>query len=277
MATIYNQGTLTFTPAGGEQTSVVSNIAGTELDISYGLEVSHGVSPETYTAGDTLRYTVVFRNTGNGTLASPTVTVDLADGTLNYVEGSAAAFLYAGGEVTEYPFTVSENGGLTFAFSEPLPAGAAAFLVYEATVGQNGVTAANCNCTIVSTATVTAYEGSAEGDEITDSDTATVTCAPITLVKSAPVSAAVGDTVVFRFTVTNNTGASVGLDRLTDQLPDQFELTAVSITLNGNEIPLTEGNDYTVTDGFLDITPAGTFVLPANGTVQVNVIGVITA
>ena len=186
MATIFNRGTLTFTPAGGSQTSVVSNTTGTELDVTYGLEVSHGVSPETYIAGDTLRYTVIFRNTGSGTLVSPIVTVDLAGGALSYVEGSAVAFLYAGGDVTEYPVTVSENGDLTFAFADSLPAGAEAILVYEATVGQTGTAAVVGDCAVISTATVTANEGSAEGPEISADDSATVTCVPITLTKSAP-------------------------------------------------------------------------------------------
>lgn len=282
MATIFNQGTLTFTPAGGEPTSIVSNTTGTELDISYGLEVSHGASPESYVEGDTIHYTVVFRNTGSGTLVNPVVTVDLADGALDYVEGSAVAFLYNGGDVVEYPFAVTQNGGVTFTFAEPLPAGSAAFLVYDAFVDQENMAVAGndrCrSCDIVSTATVTANEGTDDGPEISDSDTATITCTPITIVKSAPESASVGDTIQFMFTITNNTGASIGLDRLTDQLPEQFSLTAVTLTADGSTVTLTEGNEYTVSDdGLLTIVPTGTFVLSAGETVIVTLIGVVTA
>ncbi|MBR6726822.1 MAG: hypothetical protein IKM08_01390 [Clostridia bacterium] len=273
MATIFNRGTLTFTPAGGTQTSVASNITGTELDVSYGLEVSHGVSPESYVVGDVLRYTVVLRNTGSGVLVDPVVTVDLAGGALDYAQGSAVAFLYQD-DVTEYPLTVSENGTLTVSLAGPLPAGATAFLLYDAAV--SGLVQGT-DCELVSTATATANEGSADGPEISDSDTATANCTPITLIKSAPESAAVGETVSFVFSVTNNTGASIGLDSLTDQLPEQFSLTAVTLTQDGTTVPLTEGSDYTVENGFLDISPSGTFVLQAGQTVQVNLIGVITA
>ena len=55
MPTIYNQGTLTFTPEGGTQTSVSSNITGTELTVTYALNVSHAAYPQTYTEGDTIR------------------------------------------------------------------------------------------------------------------------------------------------------------------------------------------------------------------------------
>ena len=278
MATIFNQGTLTFTPLGGEQASVQSNTTGTELDVSYGIEISHGAAPETYIEGDTIRYTVVVRNTGNGTLADPVVTVDLAGGALDYVEGSAVAFLYDGSDVTEYPITVSENGTLVFTLSGDLPAGAAAYIVYSAVVDQSDLAREDVRCELVSTATVVAHEGTVDGPAITDSDTATIRCTPITIVKSAPETASVGDTISFVFTITNNTGASVGLDRLTDQLPAQFSLTAVSVTNDGIETPLTEGSDYTVTDGgLLTVTPAGTFVLAAGETVLLTVTGVITA
>ncbi len=284
MATLYNQGTLRFTTRGGVQDSVTSNITGTVLDITYGLEVSHGASPSTYAEGDTIRYTVIMRNTGSGALILPTAVVDLADGALDYVEGSAVAFLYADGDVTEYPFTVTQNGGVTFFFSEPLPAGAAAFIVYEAVVDQDDVAAPlgdgdRCDrCEIVSTVTVTANEGVATGPEISDSDTATITCAPITIVKSAPDSAEVGDTIRYVFTVTNNTGAPIALDSLVDQLPEQFSLTAVIFTVDGVETTLTEGSDYTVTDGgLLTVDPTPSYSLPAGETVLLTVVGVVTA
>ena len=270
MPIMMNQGTLLFTPDCGQQASVISNTTSTDLEIGYGLSVSHGASPLTFGNGDTIAYTVVLRNTGSGTLILPTVTVDLGDGALDYVEGSAVAFLYDGENVTPYPFTVLE-GSVVFSFTDPIPAGAVVFLTYRATVTDSA------GDSITSTATATAYEGVATGPAITDSDSVTIMRAPVTIVKSAPESAGVGDTIQFRFTITNNTTATVMLDRLVDQLPTPFSLTAVALVANGTSIPLTEGSDYTLEDGLLTVDPVQSYPLPAGETVIVIITGVVTA
>ena len=270
MATLLNQGTLRFTPQGGVQDSVVSNTTSTELEITYGLEVIHGANPITYTDGDTVTYTVILRNTGSGALVLPTVTVDLADGALDYVEGSATAFLYANGEATPYPFSVSE-GSVVFSFTDPIPAGGTVILTYRATV------TAAAGDSITSTATATAAEGVATGPVITDSDSVTVTRTPITVIKSAPATASVGDTISYQFAITNNTSAPITLDELTDQLPEQFSLTAVTLTAGGTAVTLTEGADYTLASGLLSIDPATPVVLSAGETVLFTVVGVVTA
>lgn len=270
MATFFNQGTLRFTPQGGTQTSIASNITSTEFDVTYGLLVSHGASPETYAIGDTIRYAVVLENTGSGSLVLPVVNVDLGGGVLDYVQGSATAFLYANGDVSEYPFTVTE-GSVIFSFSDPIPAGGIVFLVYDAIVN------AGAGTTIVSTATGSANEGVATGPVISDSDTATITAAPISIVKSAPASAAVGDTISYQFAITNNTDAPIAFDQLTDQLAAQFSLTAVTLTVGGTTTPLVEGSDYTLVGGLLTVDPALALDIAAGETVILTVTGVVTA
>ena len=272
MATLQNSGTLLFTPALGEQSAVVSNTTVTDLSVDYGLEVAHGASPTTFAVGDEITYTVLLRNTGSGTLILPTVTVDLGGDALDYVEGSATAFLYDGADAVAYPFTVS-YGSVIFRFSEPLPGGNTVILTYRATVN------ATAGDTVTSTATGSAAEGVATGTVISDSDTATILRTPVTVVKSAPPVAGVGDSIRFRFTVTNNTADTVTVDRLTDQLPAQFSLTAVTLTAaDGTETTLTEGTDYTVSEsGLLTVDPAVTLSLLAGETVILSVLGVITA
>ena len=271
MPTLYNQGTLRFTPALGGQSTIISNTTSTDLEVTYGLEVSHGASPVTFGTGDTIVYTVILCNTGSGILVLPEVTVDLGDGALSYVEGSATAFLYDGAEVSEYPFTVS-NGSVIFSFTDPIPAGGIVILVYSATVN------AAAGDSIVSTATATASEGVATGPVRTDSDTATITRAPVTIVKTAPASAEVGETIQFRFTVTNNTNESVILDDLADQLPAQFNFTSLSLIVDGVNVPLTAGTDYDITpDGLLTVDPAAPITLDAGETAVYTVTGVVSA
>jgi uncharacterized repeat protein (TIGR01451 family) len=87
----------------------------------------------------------------------------------------------------------------------------------------------------------------------------------------------VGDTISYGFTITNNTAASITLDQLTDQLPEQFSLTALTLTAGGTTTPLNEGSDYTLVGGLLTVDPAQPVVLTAGETVIVTVTGVITA
>ena len=271
MATLLNQGTLLFTPEGGTQSSVVSNTTSTDLTVSYGLSVSHSAAPTTYGTGDVILYTVVLRNTGSGTLILPTVTVDLGGDALTYLPGSAAAFLYDGTTLTDYPFTVS-GGSVVFSFSDALPAGDEVILYYRATVN------ATAGDSITSVATAVAYEGVATGPAVTDSDAVTITRAPISIVKSAPASAEVGDSVSYLFTVTNQTSGSITLDQLTDQLPEQFALTGVTLTIGGVVTPLVQGADYTVSaTGLLTVAPAATLTLGAGETVLLTLNGVMTA
>ena len=270
MATLLNQGTLLFTPQDGTQSSAVSNTTSTVLSVSYGLEVTHGASPVNFTNGSEIAYTVILRNTGSGALALPQATVDLGGGALDYVEGSATAFLYVNGTATPYPFSVSQ-GSVIFTFTDPIPAGGIVFLSYAATV--NG----SAGDTITSTATATAHEGVATGPVVTDSDSVTVTRTPVTVNKTAPATAEVGDTISYVFEITNNTAAPIALDGLTDQLPEQFDLTAVSLTVGGVTTPLVEGTDYTVVDGLLTVSPGTTVSVAGGATALLTVTGVLTA
>jgi uncharacterized repeat protein (TIGR01451 family) len=276
MATIFNQGTLTFTPEGGTQTTVSSNMTGTELTVTYALNVSHAASPQTYTEGDTVRYTVAMSNEGTGTLTAPTVTVDLAGGALQYLPGSAVALLYNGDTLVQVPFTVTA-GSLIFDLDTVLPAGSTLYITYDVTVDQSALPAEQVSCTLVSTAVGTANEGSATGPVITDSDTATITCVPVSIVKSAPENVHVGDTATFTFTLSNNTASPVEINSLVDQLPAQFDLTAVTLTQGGVTTPLVAGTDYTLSGTTLTVSPAATLALGGGEDAIVVITGVITA
>ena len=272
MATLINQGTLLFTPESGTQQSLTSNITTTEVSVSYGLEVSHAATPTTFAVGDTIFYTILLRNTGTGTLYNPFAAVNATGGELSYVAGSATAFLYANGDVTAVPVTVTENSPITFDLDTVIPAGGFVYIGYEAVV----VSATDNE--IVSTAQGGASEGSETGPTITDSDTATITRSLLTITKDAPETASVGDSILYRFTVTNSSGAPVSLDALTDQLPEEFSFTSATLTVNGVSVPLEAGVDYTVSDtGLFTLNPVAPITLPAGAVALLTVGGVVTA
>ncbi|MBQ2757070.1 MAG: hypothetical protein IJF31_01170 [Clostridia bacterium] len=272
MATLINQGTLSFTPASGTQQSLVSNTTTTQVSVTYGLEVSHAATPTTFAVGDTIVYTVLLRNTGTGTLYNPFVTVDVTGGTLSLVPESAAAFLYANGNVEAVSVTATQASPMTFVLDTVIPAGGSVYLTYSAVV-----TSAEGN-QIVSVATGGANEGSPTGQTINDSDSATITRVLLSVVKNAPATAEVGDSISYQFTIVNTSGTAVTLDSLTDALPEGFSFTTATLTVDGVEIPLTAGTDYTVNEqGVFVFDPTAQITLPAGGTAVLTLNGVVTA
>ncbi len=272
MATLINQGTLLFTPECGRQGSISSNVTVTEVEVNYGFEVLHAASPETFAPGDVISYTVLLRNTGSGTLYNPEVTVELPDGDLSYVAGSATAFLYANGEVTTVPLTVTQNSPVTFTLDTEIPAGGFVFIVYQATVESTDAES------ITSVATGRVNAGSPEGEELTDSDSATITRRLLSIVKNAPESAAVGDTISYVFEIENDSAVRISFDTLTDQLPEDFSFTGAALTVNGMSEPLVEGVDYTLSaEGLFVLTPQSTVFIPAGGSATLTITGVVTA
>lgn len=272
MAILTNQGTLLFTPEGGTQSSLASNITTTDVSVTYGLSVSHGVTPSTFTVGDVLDYTVLAENTGTGSLYNPFVSITASGGTLDFVGGSASAFLYTGGTLTPVALTVTGTAPLTFVTDIVMPAGSILYVNYQSTV-----TSAESN-EIVSTATVGANEGSETGATISDSDTATVTRTLLSIFKTAPDSASVGDTINYQFTVTNTAASPITLDSLSDQLPQGFAFSGVTLTVGGTAVPLVEGVDYTVGDtGLFLFDPGAVITLPAGEVAILTISGVLTA
>ena len=272
MATLINQGTLLFTPNCGTQQSLTSNITTTEVSVTYGLEVSHAATPTTFAVGDTIAYTVLLRNTGSGTLYNPFVVVNATGGELSYVAGSAAAFLFANGDVTAVPVTVTQASPITFDLDTTIPAGGFVYINYSAVVESA------TDDEIVSTAQGGANEGSETGPTITDSDTATITRTLLTIEKDAPETASVGDTIGYRFVITNNSGAPIVLDQLTDQLPEGFSFTSATLTVNGVDVPLVAGTDYTLSgSGLFTLDPVALITLPAGATAILTLNGVVTA
>ena len=271
MPTLLNQGTLLFTPEGGTQSTALSNVTSTTVNVSYGLSVAHGASPETFVVGDVITYSTVLTNTGSGTLNDVQIAVDLGNGALDYATGSAQAFVYNGTDIVAYPVTVEQQGsGLVFLFSDPLPGGSSVYLTYQAIVN------ATAGETVVSTATGSATD--AGGTTLSDSDTATITRRLLSIVKSAPETASVGDTISYQFAITNTSAGAVSLDTLTDQLPLNFSFTGLTLTINSVNVPLVENVDYTVSPtGELVLSPTGAVAIPAGGIALLTVTGVITS
>lgn len=272
MAILQNQGTLFYTLVTGEQQSLTTNITETAVEVNYGLAVYHGVTPDTFAVGDALSYTVVLQNTGSGTLYTPNVGITVTGGTVTLVPGSVTAYLLTADDVAAVPVIVTGGAPFGFVLDTAIPASALVYLNYEVTVA--GAVAD----VLVSTATGGANAGSPAGPILTDSDTAIARRQTLSVVKSAPEEASVGDTIAYCFVITNSGEESLTIDGLTDQLPEGFSFTGVALVVGGVIVPLVAGVDYTVTpDGLFTLTPSAPISLPAGTTAQLTITGVVTA
>lgn len=257
MATFTNRATLSY----NGRTVDSNTVTGTFLQT---LTVTKTPLTGTYTAGETVTYTVSLVNSGATPLTGLTLTDDLG------------AFDYLGTPV--YPLTVVPDAILyyvdgvlqptpTVASTQPLvlqgisvPAGGDAVIVYQAVVSD--AAPLEIGGEITNTATVS---GGGLIDPLGDDATVTVENAPFLTINKAlsPVTVPENGTLTYTFTIQNygNTAAVATDDVIVSDTFDPV-LDILSVTLNG--VALTEGAGYTynpVTGEFA--TTAGTITVPA--------------
>ena len=257
MATFTNRATLSY----NGRTVDSNTVTGTFLQT---LTVTKTPLTGTYTAGETVTYTVSLVNAGATPLTGLTLTDDLG------------AFDYLGTLV--YPLTLVPDAILyyvdgvlqptpTVASTQPLvvqgisvPAGGDAVIVYQAVVSD--AAPLEIGGEITNTATVS---GGGLIDPLGDDATVTVENAPFLTINKAlsPVTVPENGTLTYTFTIQNygNTAAVATDDVIVSDTFDPV-LDILSVTLNG--VALTEGAGYTynpVTGEFA--TTAGTITVPA--------------
>ena len=257
MATFYNQATLTYN--GG---AVSSNIVSGEIvDV---LSVAKSSVDTSYTAGDTLTYTVSIINTGNAPFTGLTVTDDLGAYTvgnttavpLDYVDGTVA--LYINGIRQQDP-TVTDTSPLTVTGVD-VPAGGNALLIYQATV--NGRAPLAAGSTLTNTATVS---GPGVATPTSDEYTLPVAAAPVLSIDKSVTPAVVPENgeLTYTFVIRNlgNTDATATDDLTVTDIFDPV-LTVTSVTLNGTPITSPDGYTYDEASGSFATVP-GVITVPA--------------
>ncbi len=257
MAIFSNQATLTY---NGQSTN--SNVAyGEILDV---LAITKTPVESSYSAGETVTYTVALRNTGGNALSGLTLTDDLGGylfGTttvypLTYVDGSV--LYYVDGVIQPAP-AVTAGPPLVISGIN-IPANGDAVIIYQAVA--NNFASPEIGGAITNTVTAT-------GDGLSAPITATatvdaLTAAELSISKSITPSQVVdNDRVTYTFVIQNTGNEAV---TATDDavISDTFDpiLTALSVTFNGT--PLAEGTDYTYNQATgLFQTTNGTITVPA--------------
>ena len=257
MATFYNQATLNY-----NNTTTTSNITTGEIVDS--LTATKTALVPTYTSGDNVTYVISIVNSGTTDYAGLTVTDNL--GAYTYNTSTVYPLTYTPDSIRYYI-----NGALqatpTIGTTRPLtltgisvPAGGNTTIVYETTANNFAPPAATS--TITNTVTIT---GTGLTEPVTATETVTVLAAPMLNISKSlsPTTINGNGQITYTFIIQNmgNTAAAA-TDNAT--IIDTFTpaLSNITVTYNGDTMPVTTFYTYDETTGLFQTVP-GQITVPA--------------
>ncbi|CCY53015.1 conserved repeat protein [Coprococcus sp. CAG:782] len=257
MATFYNQATLNY-----NNTTTTSNITTGEIVDS--LTATKTALVPTYTSGDNVTYVISIVNSGTTDYTGLTVTDNL--GAYTYNTSTVYPLTYTPDSIRYYI-----NGALqatpTIGATRPLtltgisvPAGGNTTIVYETTANNFAPPAAAS--TITNTVTIT---GTGLTEPVTATETVTVLAAPMLNISKSlsPTTINGNGQITYTFIIQNmgNTAAAA-TDNAT--IIDTFTpaLSNITVTYNGDTMPVTTFYTYDETTGLFQTVP-GQITVPA--------------
>ena len=255
MPTFTNQATLTYNDTQTNSNVVTGNLVDA-------LSATKTAVVGTYSRGETVTYVISIANSSSASYSDLTLTDNLGaydfEGTtlvpLTYVEGSLK--YYINGVLQPTP-TLTAGNNLTVTGID-VPLNSAVIIVYEAEA--NGFAPLDIGDSITNTATIA---GETLSETITVSEIVTPDTDPqLSITKSlSPLTVSENGEITYTFVI-QNTGntATVATDNLT--VTDTFDPILQNITVTYNDTVLTEGTDYTYTNGVFTTTN-GVITVPA--------------
>jgi uncharacterized repeat protein (TIGR01451 family) len=257
MATFYNQATLNY-----NNTTTTSNITTGEIVDS--LTATKTALVPTYTSGDNVTYVISIVNSGTTDYTGLTVTDNL--GAYTYNTSTVYPLTYTPDSIRYYI-----NGALqatpTIGATRPLtltgisvPAGGNTTIVYETTA--NNFAPPTAASTITNTVTIT---GTGLTEPVTATETVTVLAAPMLNISKSlsPTTINGNGQITYTFIIQNmgNTAAAA-TDNAT--IIDTFTpaLSNITVTYNGDTMPVTTFYTYDETTGLFQTVP-GQITVPA--------------
>lgn len=268
---ITNQANVNYTYLGARAPQLRdSNVTTLELVPSSRINIIKYPIGETYIPGENHGYILRIENTGTTELQNVVVTDDLSqNNNLEYVDGSAS-FSYNNSPWA--PIVPTSETPLTFTLPT-LSSGDVYEIVFLATTtNDSSVTS------ITNTATVTGTNG----ETVTSDATSTITAesfARLDIVKTQSTnSPSIGEYFTYTLTLTNSGNIEATDITVTDNLPNEFDLSSVELIENETTTTLSP-TDYTYENNILTI-PSSTSTLalsiPAGESITFNINGTFT-
>ena len=269
-STITNEASTTYQFNGSPETfTATSNENIITLQDPSGITLSKTGTPTTFLAGDIINYTVTITNNSGSYFNGVRIIDNIGGGNLAYVVGSATLTI---GSLT-YPVTPVATNPLTFTLQQ-LNVNETMTLRYSCQVIFNLPSSVN---SITNSVTGIGYTSSGTETGSTSFTIQKKTSVSLTIEKSANVTEFFpNENFNYYLTLTNNNTVDAIAISVTDQLPSNFILTGVSLTVGSGSTIVLDATDYTLSSSNLLIVPSlsGPIVsIPAGGTTVVTING----
>lgn len=261
MDTINNQATLLY-----NNVTTNSNTVSTQILSLYDLKATKESLLDTYTPGQTITYLTRIQNTGSSSLYNLTVTDDLANGLIQYIDGSVNAYL--NGSPIEINTQQTANS-LTFRIDNVINPNDNVLIVFETS------TPLTRPDVLTNTQTITANGGSTTGPivTVTPNPSVSLTLAnyvSLDISKSAnKTSIYSGDTLVYTFQITNNGNETARNVAFKDVFPTGYTVNNITLTTPDSPTPIIYDPTTYVSGTTLSINdltiPVGTSTLTVTG------------
>lgn len=268
--TVNNEASALYQFAGSSSSeTVTSNQNTVTLRDSQGLTITKTATPTTLSAGAIIAYTVTITNNSGSYLNGVRIIDNLGEGNLAYVVGSAS--LTASG--TTYAVTPVATNPLTFTLQQ-LAVGATMTLTYRSQVIFNLSSTVN---SVTNTVHGIGYTASGTINGYANATIQRQNSVGVTITKTSNESQVYPQQLLrYTLTLTNNSSTLANVTSVTDQLPTNFVLTAVSLKVGSTAATNLDESDYTLSSGNLLTIPSSTgptVTIPANGTTIITIDG----
>ena len=226
---------------------ILSNQTNTTLVDTNTMEMTKTAVDTSIQAGSDAVYVVRLVNTGTNNLTGVSITDDLGEDELTYVNGTAQFYLN-GDPVTGT--ATPGSGNVVFATTETLEPGDNLIVVYAASTDDDQTES------VTNTVTATATADCSSREVVTATAEETITIEPeanVSIFKSADKdSVSSGDTLTYTFTLMNTGSAPATNVKFTDELPPEFTVQSVSYNTGGGNVPIGP-SDYTIVGNTLTV------------------------
>ena len=226
---------------------ILSNQTNTTLVDTNTMEMTKTAVDTSIQAGSDAVYVVRLVNTGTNNLTGVSITDDLGEDELTYVNGTAQFYLN-GNPVTGTATPGADD--VVFATTETLEPGDSLMVIYAASTDDDQT------CSVTNTVTATATADCSSRTVVTATAEETITIEPVanvSIFKSADQdTVSSGDTLTYTFTLMNTGTADATNVHFTDVLPEEFTVQTVSYNTGSGNVPIGP-SDYTIVGNTLTV------------------------
>ena len=233
-----NQANISYDYSGAKSSqNAVSNTVTTTLLDEYSLTANKSVLNQTFRPGNIITYILSMENNGRGDLYNLTLTDNLGSDTNVKPMSFLNAILYVNNYPVEITPVLSPDQSVTFQISSPFLSGDNAMIIYNTMVDSDLSSSVS---SITNSVTVTANGGSSSGTVVTVDPNPSTTInienyAQLSISKQSDKETITsGETLTYTFTLNNIGNEEADNIILTDTLPQNFLVTQVTSTTNGN-------------------------------------------